>query len=146
MSKSDFSISVNWVNDSTKNWTECVKFFQRRSCVCPTVGNRPKWKLVFRRFLSQFSTDFHEILQGLLSGPRQIAWNVHAKIIYSSKVRPFDIEYHKFLITTSLYKPIKLFKLRSVLSHELHYMPDGLTFKLYNIYQWKFYSVWRGTR
>ena len=24
---------------------------------------------VFRRFLSQFSTDFHEILQGLLSGP-----------------------------------------------------------------------------
>ena len=36
----------------------------------------------------------------------------------------------KFVITTSLYKPIKLVKLKFVFSPELHlaYMPDGLTF------------------
>ena len=34
----------------------------------------------------------------------------------------------KFEITTSLYKPIKLVKLKFVFSPELHYMPDGLTF------------------
>ena len=34
----------------------------------------------------------------------------------------------KFKITTSLYKPIKLVKLKFVFSPELHYMPDGLTF------------------
>ena len=34
----------------------------------------------------------------------------------------------KFEITTSLYKPIKLVKLKFVFSPELHYMPDGLIF------------------
>ena len=34
----------------------------------------------------------------------------------------------KFEITTYLYKPIKLVKLKFVFSSELHYMPDGLTF------------------
>ena len=34
----------------------------------------------------------------------------------------------KFEITTSLYKPIKLVKLKCVFSPELDYMPDGLTF------------------
>ena len=34
----------------------------------------------------------------------------------------------KFEITTSLYKPINLVKLKFVFSPELHYMPDGLTF------------------
>ena len=33
-----------------------------------------------------------------------------------------------FVITTSPYKPIKLFKLKFVFNPELHYMPDGLTF------------------
>ena len=33
----------------------------------------------------------------------------------------------KFVITTCLYKPIKLVKLKFVFSPELHYMPDGLT-------------------
>ena len=32
----------------------------------------------------------------------------------------------KFVITTSLYKPIKLVKLKFSLSPELYYMPDGL--------------------
>ena len=36
----------------------------------------------------------------------------------------------KLEITTSLYKTIKLVKLMFVFSPELHYMPDGLTFKL----------------
>ena len=35
---------------------------------------------------------------------------------------------NKFEITTSLYKPIKLVKLKFAFSPELHYMPDGLTF------------------
>ena len=34
----------------------------------------------------------------------------------------------KFEITTFLYKPIKLIKLKFVFSPELLYMPDGLTF------------------
>ena len=34
----------------------------------------------------------------------------------------------KFEITASLYKPIKLVKLKGFFSPELHYMPDGLTF------------------
>ena len=36
----------------------------------------------------------------------------------------------KFLITTSIYRPepFKLVELKSVLGHELHYMPDGLNF------------------
>ena len=34
----------------------------------------------------------------------------------------------KFVITTFLYKPIKLVKLKFVCSPELHYMPHGLTF------------------
>ena len=34
----------------------------------------------------------------------------------------------KFEITTSLYKPIKLVKLKFVFSPELYYMPDGITF------------------
>ena len=46
----------------------------------------------------------------------------------------------KFEITTSLYKLIKLVKLKFVFSPELHYMPDGLTFHLYNIFQWKFHG------
>ena len=33
----------------------------------------------------------------------------------------------KFEFTTSLYKPIKLVKLKFVFSPELHYMPDGTT-------------------
>ena len=41
----------------------------------------------------------------------------------------------KFEITTSLYKPIKLVKLKFVFSPELHYMTDGLTFQLNNIFQ-----------
>ena len=30
--------------------------------VCPTVEDGPKWKLAFWYPVSQFSTDFHEIL------------------------------------------------------------------------------------
>ena len=52
----------------------------------------------------------------------------------------------KFEITTSLYKPIKLVKLKFVFNPELHYMPDGLTFELYNIFQWKFHGSRRVTR
>ena len=44
----------------------------------------------------------------------------------------------KFEITTSLYKPIKLVKLKFVFSPELHYMPDGLAFSLYKIYNENF--------
>ena len=44
----------------------------------------------------------------------------------------------KFLITTFLYKTIKLVKLKFVFSPVLHYMPDGLTFLLYYISQLKF--------
>ena len=36
-------------------------------------------------------------------------------------------------MTTSLFKLIKLVKLKFVLGPELHYMPDGITFELYNI-------------
>ena len=42
----------------------------------------------FRRFLSQFSTDVDEILQGLFSGH---ATTFIKKKLYSSKVRPFDM-------------------------------------------------------
>ena len=38
------------------------------------------------------------------------------------------LTYSKSEITTSLYKPIKLVKLKFVFSPELQYMPDGLTF------------------
>ena len=34
----------------------------------------------------------------------------------------------KFEITTPLYKPIKLVKLKFIFSLESYYMPDGLTF------------------
>ena len=51
------------------------------------------------------------------------------KIFYSSKVRHF---FAKLVFTTSLYKPIKLGKLKSVLSQELHYMPDGPAFEVFN--------------
>ena len=38
------------------------------------------------------------------------------------------LTYSKSEITTSLYKPIKLVKLKGFFSPELQYMPDGLTF------------------
>ena len=41
----------------------------------------------------------------------------------------------KFEITTSRYKPINLVKFKFVFSFELHYMPDSLTFLLYNIFR-----------
>ena len=41
----------------------------------------------------------------------------------------------KFEITKSIYKPIKLVKLKFAFNPELHYMPDGLTFSLYNIFR-----------
>ena len=67
---------------------------------------------VFRWFLSQFSTDYREIF---------------IKKYYV--VQKLDhLTWSKFEITTSLYKPIKLVKLKFVFSPELHDMPDGLTF------------------
>ena len=46
----------------------------------------------------------------------------------------------------SLYKPIKLVKLNFVFSPKLHYMPDGLTFQLYNIFRQKIHGSRRVTR
>ena len=78
-------------------------------------------------FLSQFSTDFDEIFQGLFSSN---CCEIFIKKYYI--IQKFDHltcrNVTKFEITTSLYKPIKLYQLKFVFSSELHYMPDGLTF------------------
>ena len=56
------------------------------------------------------------------------------------------LTYSEFVITTSLYEPIKLIKLKFVFSHEFDYMPDGLALQLYNMFQWNVHGSRRVTR
>ena len=80
---------------------------------------------VSRRFLSQFSTDFDEILPGLFSGHAATTVTFSSKKYYI--VQKLDnLICNKFVIMTSLYKPIKLVKV--VFSPELYYMPNGPSF------------------
>ena len=78
---------------------------------------------VFRRFLSQFSTDFDEILQGLFSRHAATTVKFSLKNISKNSSKLDHLTCSKFVITTSHYKPIKLVELKFVFSPELHYMP-----------------------
>ena len=75
---------------------------------------------LYRMFFADFSVNSQPILM---------------KFILYYVVQKLDhLTCSKFEITTSLYKPIKLVKIKFVFSPELHYMPDSLTFQLNNIF------------
>ena len=62
--------------------------------------------------------------------------NHYQKLLYSLVQKLDYLTCSKFVITTSLYKLNKLVKMKFVfISPELHYMPDGLPFLLYNIFR-----------
>ena len=82
---------------------------------------------VFRRFLSQLSTDYDKISQGLFSSYAATAHEIFIKKYYI--VQKLDhLTCSKYSITTTLRKPIKSAELKFVFSPELHYMTDGLIF------------------
>ena len=73
-----------------------------------------------------FFADFDKILQGLFSSHPATS-EIFIKKYYV--VQKLDhLTCSKFEITTSLYKPIKLVKLKFVFSPGLHHMQDGPTF------------------
>ena len=106
-----------WLTQSCRLW--------RRDWREPSVLYTRRQINLYRMFFADFSVNSQPILMKFCKDyflvTRRLPWNFHKKISCSSKVKPFEI-------TTSLYNPIKLVKLKFVFSPELHYMPDGLTF------------------
>ena len=84
---------------------------------------------LYRMFFADFSVNSQPILMKFCKDyfrvTRRLPWNFH---IYYAVQKLDNLTCSKFEITTSLYKPIKLVKLKFVFSPELHYMTDSLTF------------------
>ena len=87
---------------------------------------------LYREFFADFSVNSQPILMEFSKDnfwvTRWLLWKFHQKILFSSIAKLYHLTFSKFVMTTSLYKPIKLVKLKFVFSPELYYMPDGLTF------------------